>query len=171
MRKNYDDFLQLKPKAMSKTISDVTYTFINPETQKPTIVPPAHYEKFLEKIHEQALTEVTQNKFLTIMYEALKKLKTEDEKYFTQALMCLDMNLKPNDLRINEQIALGLTYENIEKRKGLEKKNFHILDNQVLDYFENAKSNSEIQADVIRSSEEYEEEMDNDIDEEMDYGY
>ena len=162
MRKNYDDFLQLKPKDMSKTISDVTYTFINPETQKPTVVPPAHYEKFLEKIHEQALDEVTKNKFLT----------SEDEKYFIQALMCLDMNLKPNDLRINEQIALGLTYENIEKRKGLEKKNFHILDSQVLDYFENAKSNPEIQADVIRSSEEYEEEMDNDLDEEMDYcGY
>ena len=112
MRKNYDDFLQLKPKDMSKTISDVTYTFINPETQKPTVVPPAHYEKFLEKIHEQALDEVTKNKFLTIMYESLKKLKSEDEKYFIQALMCLDMNLKPNDLRINEQIALGLTYEN-----------------------------------------------------------
>jgi len=172
MRKNYDDFLQLKPKDMSKTISDVTYTFINPETQKPTVVPPAHYEKFLEKIHEQALDEVTKNKFLTIMYESLKKLKSEDEKYFIQALMCLDMNLKPNDLRINEQIALGLTYENIEKRKGLEKKNFHILDSQVLDYFENVKSNPEIQADVIRSSEEYEEEMDNDLDEEMDYcGY
>ena len=42
----------------------------------------------------------------------------------------------------------------------------------MLDYFENAKSNPEIQADVIRSSEEYEEEMDNDLDEEMDYcGY
>ena len=28
-----------------------------------------------------------------------------------------------------------------------------------------------MKSDVIRSSEEYEEEMDNDIDEEMDYGY
>ena len=39
MRKQYDDFTQLKLKDMSKTISDMTYKYINPETQTPTVVP------------------------------------------------------------------------------------------------------------------------------------
>ena len=33
MRKQYDDFTQLKLKDMSKSISDMTYKYINPETQ------------------------------------------------------------------------------------------------------------------------------------------
>ena len=32
MRKKYDDFTQLKIKDMSKTISDMTFTYLNPET-------------------------------------------------------------------------------------------------------------------------------------------
>ena len=43
MRKQYDDFTQLKIKDMSKSISDMTYKYINPETQAPTRVPPVHY--------------------------------------------------------------------------------------------------------------------------------
>ena len=43
MRKQYDDFTQLKLKDMSKSISDMTYKYLNPETQTPTKVPPAHY--------------------------------------------------------------------------------------------------------------------------------
>ena len=45
MRRQYDDFTQLKIKDMSKSISDMTYKYINPETQAPTKVPPTHYEK------------------------------------------------------------------------------------------------------------------------------
>ena len=47
MRKQYDDFTQLKPKEMSKAISDMTYKYINPDTQEPTKVPFSHYEKIL----------------------------------------------------------------------------------------------------------------------------
>lgn len=39
MRKQYDDFTQMKLKDMCKNISDMTYTYINPETQQPTKVP------------------------------------------------------------------------------------------------------------------------------------
>ena len=52
MRKQYDDFTQLKLKDMSKSISDMTYKYINPETQVPTVVPPGHYEKILDQVKE-----------------------------------------------------------------------------------------------------------------------
>lgn len=50
MRKQYDDFTQLKLKDMSKTISDMTYKYINPETGTPTNVPALHYEKILNQV-------------------------------------------------------------------------------------------------------------------------
>ena len=50
MRKQYDDFVQLKEKDMSKYISDMTYEYINPETNAPTRVPASHYEKILGKV-------------------------------------------------------------------------------------------------------------------------
>ena len=34
MRKQYDDFTQMKLKDMCKNISDMPYTYINPETQE-----------------------------------------------------------------------------------------------------------------------------------------
>ena len=53
MQKNYDDFTKMKPKEMSKTISDMTYNYINPETNMPTIVPASHYEKILNRVREE----------------------------------------------------------------------------------------------------------------------
>lgn len=46
MRKQYDDFTQLKLKDMSKSISDMTYKYINPETQTPTKVPSTLMKKY-----------------------------------------------------------------------------------------------------------------------------
>ena len=56
------------------------------------------------------MEEITQRQFLTIMYNQLSALKKEDEKYFQQAMLCLDLGINPKDLRVNEQIALGYTY-------------------------------------------------------------
>ena len=59
MRKQYDDFTQLKIKDMSKSISDMTYKYINPETQSPTKVPAAHYEKILDQVTEKYMSDIT----------------------------------------------------------------------------------------------------------------
>ena len=56
------------------------------------------------------------------MYNQLSALKKEDEKYFNQALLCLDMGLNPKDLRINEQISLSYTYDYMEDKQKVEKK-------------------------------------------------
>ena len=152
MRKQYDDFTQLKLKDMSKTISDMTYKYINPDTQTPTVVPAGHYEKILDQVQEQYMGEITSRQFLVIMYNQLNALKKEDEKYFNQALLCMDMGLNPKDLRINEQIAITYTNDYIDEKQKTEKKNFHMLSEDIVSNFEYAKSDPRLQSDVIRFS-------------------
>lgn len=152
MRKQYDDFTQLKIKDMGKAISDMTYKYINPETNTPTKVPPIHYEKILDQVTEKYMADITSRQFLTIMYNQLSSLKKEDEKYFNQALLCLDLGLNPKDLRIDEQIAIEYTNSFINEKKDEEKKDYHFLNNDVIEAFEEAKNNPALQAHVVRES-------------------
>ncbi|MBO5004131.1 MAG: hypothetical protein J6D03_02550 [Clostridia bacterium] len=152
MRKQYDDFTQLKLKDMSKSMSDMTYKYINPETQEPTRVPPAHYEKILDQVTEKYMGEITSRKFLTIMYEQLNALKKEDDKYFQQALICLDQGINPKDLRVNEQIALTYTYEYMSEKQKELKKDFHFLSEDISDTFSESKNNPRLQSEIIKYS-------------------
>lgn len=152
MRKQYDDFTQLKLKDMSKSISDMTYKYINPETKTPTIVPSSHYEKILDQVTEKYMSDITSRQFLTIMYNQLSALKKEDEKYFYQALVCLDLGLNPKDLRISEQIAIDYTNIYLKEKKSLEKKDYHFLNKDIIDTYYNSKNNPELQAQIIRTS-------------------
>lgn len=124
MRKQYDDFTQMKLKDMCKSMSDMTYTYINPESGEPTKVPPSHYEKILEAVKENYMGEITSRQFLTIMYNQLNALKKEDEKYFRQALLCIDMGINPKDLRVDEQIAISFTDDYMEDKQKQEKRIF-----------------------------------------------
>ena len=161
MRKQYDDFTQLKLKDMSKSISDMTYKYINPETQAPTKVPPQHYEKILDQVTEKYMADITSRQFLTIMYNQLLALKKEDEKYFNQALLCMDIGLNPKDLRLDEQIALEYSNGFIEDKKIAEKKDFHFLDTDIVSSFEEAKNNPALQAQIVRESNKYEDRENN----------
>ena len=161
MRKQYDDFTQLKLKDMSKSISDMTYKYINPETQSPTKVPPQHYEKILDQVTEKYMADITSRQFLTIMYNQLSALKKEDEKYFNQALLCMDIGLNPKDLRLDEQIALEYSNGFIEDKKIAEKKDFHFLDTDIVSSFEEAKNNPALQAQIVRESNKYEDRENN----------
>lgn len=152
MRKQYDDFTQLKLKDMSKSISDMTYKYINPETQEPTRVPPVHYEKILDQVTEKYMGEITSRKFLTIMYEQLNALKKEDDKYFQQALICLDQGINPKDLRVNEQIALTYTYEYMNEKQKELKKDYHFLSEDISDTFSESKNNPRLQSEIIKYS-------------------
>ena len=152
MRKQYDDFTQLKVKDMSKSISDMTYKFINPETNTPTRVPPMHYEKILNQVTEKYMADVTSKQFLNIMYTQLVNLKKEDENYFNQSLVCIDMGINPKDLRIDEQIAVKVIGEYIEDKKTVEKKNFHMLSDDIVNNFNEAKNDPELQSSIIRES-------------------
>ncbi|MBE5806430.1 MAG: hypothetical protein E7313_07005 [Clostridiales bacterium] len=157
MRKQYDDFTQLKLKDMSKSISDMTYKYINPDTQEPTKVPAMHYEKILDQVTEKYMADITSRQFLSIMYNQLTALKKEDEKYFNQALLCMDMGLNPKDLRINEQIAIEYTNGYIEDKKNFEKKNYHFLSEDIVRAYDEAKNDPILQAEVVRESNKFEE--------------
>ena len=161
MKKQYDDFSKLKLKDMSKSISDMTYKYINPETNEPTRVPAQHYEKILDQVQEQYMGEITSRKFLDIMYSQLTALKKEDEKYFNQALLCMDIGLNPKDLRLDEQIALEYSNGFIEDKKIAEKKDFHFLDTDIVSSFEEAKNNPALQAQIVRESNKYEDRENN----------
>jgi len=161
MRKKYDDFTQLKVKDMSKYISDMTYKYINPTTGIPTSVPPLHYEKILNQIQEQYLGEITARQFLTIMHNQLSALKKEDEKYFNQALLCLDLGINPKDLRMNEQISLMYTYDYMEDKQKIEKKNFHFLNDDIVNTYNNSLDDPNLQSQVIRISNMLEEKDNN----------
>ena len=156
MRRQYDDFTQLKLKDMSKTMSDMTYEYINPDTQEPTKVPAVHYEKILDRVTEKYMADITSRQFLTIMYNQLTALKKEDEKYFNQALICMDIGLNPKDLRIDEQIAIEYTNSYIEDKKSFEKKNFHFLSEDIVNAYNESKNDPNLQASVIRESNKYE---------------
>lgn len=156
MRRQYDDFTQLKLKDMSKTMSDMTYEYINPDTQEPTKVPAVHYEKILDRVTEKYMADITSKQFLTIMYNQLTALKKEDEKYFNQALLCMDIGLNPKDLRIDEQIAIEYTNSYIEDKKSSEKKNFHFLSEDIVNAYNESKNDPNLQASVIRESNKYE---------------
>lgn len=138
MRRQYDDFTQMKLKDMSKSISDMTYTYLNPETGEPTKVLPAHYEKILDQVTE--------------MYNQLTALKKEDEKYFNQALICMDNGLNPKDLRIDEQIALEYANDFIDDKKNYEKRNYHFLSEDIVKAYDDAKNNPTLQAQVVRDN-------------------
>ena len=152
MQRQYEVFLKKNINDMSKDISDMTYTFINPETNKPTVVPAAHFKNILSKVKEQYIEEQTQNMFLSIVYNQLKSLKENDERYFHQALMCLDLNIKPDDLRVNERIALLETQSYLNQKQHEEKKDFHLLDSSIIEYFEIAKNDPDLQKDIIEFS-------------------
>ena len=156
MRKQYDDFTQLKLKDMSKSISDMTFKYINPETNEPTRVPSSHYEKILDQVTEKYMSDITSRQFLTIMYNQLTSLKKEDEKYFNQALLCMDLGLNPKDLRIDEQISIEFANNYIEDKKNYDKKNFHFLSEDIINSYEESKNDSQLQSAIIRQSNEVE---------------
>lgn len=164
MRKQYDDFTQMKLKDMCKSMSDMTYTYINPDSGEPTKVPPSHYEKILEAVKENYMGEITSRQFLTIMYNQLNALKKEDEKYFRQALLCIDMGINPKDLRVDEQIAISFTNDYMEDKQKQEKKNFHLLNQDIVDTYNESKENPLIQARAIEVPDEVDKQQDDDID-------
>lgn len=152
MRTVYDEVLQMKPKELSRTMEDMTFKFMNPETNQPTRVPASHYEKELSHEIERAIVQTTNRQFLTIMYNQLNALKKEDPKYFFQALICMDNNLNPKDLRMPEQIAMNHTYDYIEEKQIQERKQFRFFNQDITNEYQRAISDPSIQAEYMELS-------------------
>ena len=157
MNKNYDLFTKMKPKEMSKNISDMTYAYVNPDTKEPTVVPASHYEKILNKVVEESVAIETQRNFLNIMYSQLKALKEEEPKYFRQALLCLDLGINPKDMRLNEVVALSATTDYVEEKEKKEKKEFHLIDKEIVDFYKETATDLKLQAEMLGGIEPEEE--------------
>ncbi len=152
MRKFYDDFIQQKPKEMSKTLEDIAFKYINPTTQQPTKVPASHFEKELGQEIERTISQTVSRQFLTIMYNQLSSLMKEDKELFYKALICIDNNLNPKDLRISEQIALNHTCDYIAKKAITEKKEFRFFNQDISNEYRRAISDPDIQAEAMEIS-------------------
>lgn len=98
------------------------------------------------------------------MYNQLNALKKEDEKYFRQALLCIDMGINPKDLRMDEQIAISFTDNYMDDKQKQEKRNFHLLSQDIVDTYNESKGNPMIQAQAIKMSNEYNDKQQDDMD-------
>lgn len=151
MKKQFDEFQKMKIKETCKAIHDMTYTYVNPETKKPTDVPAKHYEAILNQTVEETIEERVQLEILNTIYKQILNLKTEYQKDFFRSLVCIEMNLKPNDLSIIEKIALDRTYENILGLMEKEKKKFHFLKENILQSYEEAINDTSLHASLFVS--------------------
>ena len=109
MNKQFDVFVKMKITEMSKTIHDMTYTYINPETKKPTDVPAKHYQDILKQPVEVMVEEQVKRQFLNVMFKQLKNLKEEEPHLFYQSLLLMDIGKSPDSLAVNEEVALKMT--------------------------------------------------------------
>ena len=73
----------------------------------------------------------------------------------------MDLGLNPKGLRLDEQISLEYTNSFIEEKKSIEKKSFHFLDNEIINAYEESKNDPELQAQIVKESNEYEEKDNN----------
>lgn len=163
MRKFYDDFIQSKPKEMAKIMEDMTFKYLNPESQQPTRVPAAHYEKELGQELERTVSQAVSLRFLTIMYDQLNLFKKENEDLFYKALICIDNNLNPKDLRISEQIALNHSYEVLQNKQIEEKRKFHFFNQDIVDEYKKGLIDPNLQARAMELSNFIEREEDREL--------
>lgn len=152
MRKFYDDFIQQKPKEISKTLEDIVFKYTNPETHQPTKVPASHFEKEFGQEVERAISQSVNRQFLSIMYGQLNTLKKDNEQLFYQALICIDNNINPKDLRLSEQIAINHTYDYIQEKQKVEKKEFHFFNKEISNEYHRAITDPNIQAEAMEIS-------------------
>ena len=78
------------------------------------------------------------------------------------------MGINPKDLRVNEQIAISYTHDYMEDKQKTEKKDFHLLSQDIIDTFNESKDNPLIQAQAINYSKEQE---DLEQEDDMDYDF
>ena len=91
-----------------------------------------------------------------VLLAQLNLLKKEDERYFREALICLDMGLNPKDMRIEEQVALNYASDFVVERQAELKKDFHFLSEEIVDAYRYGKEDRFIQSTAIKESNDIE---------------
>lgn len=149
MSKNYDEFVKLKQKEMSRKISDMTFTYLQPETKQPTYVPASHYEKILGQSIEEAISETAQLTLLNTFYTQINALKKENPVLWDKTMICLEMGIKPADMQIQEKNALIETFDFIQESRKTQKTKFHFMDERYVNFYNNSMEDMQRQAELM----------------------
>ncbi|GAK31563.1 hypothetical protein WOSG25_110410 [Weissella oryzae SG25] len=120
----YDDFAKEPIAKMSQSISNMTFAY------NETKVPAKHYKAMLGKQIEEVMETATSVKLVEVIYNTLTSLKKESPRLFFQALLLLDLGIKPNSLTAEQYQALTVTSDMYEANK-LPK----VLDRDILSWF------------------------------------
>lgn len=107
----YDDFTKLPLTKMAQAMSDITYGY--QETQ----VPKEHYKKALSTGYEELVSANVSVKLVETIYNMLNGLQKESPRLFYQALVLLDMGIKPSTMSAQQYQALSLVSDDFEQHK------------------------------------------------------
>ena len=149
MNKQFDLFVKMKLKELCENISRMTYAYINPETNQPTVVPAKHYREILDQPVEVLVNDQVKRQFLNIMFKQMKALKEEEPVLFNETLLLMDLNKTPDSLELNEEAALKLTAHQLVDSEKTLKKSFQLVDQDHLSKYEETKNDSELMASLF----------------------
>lgn len=131
MSKNYyDEFPRLPVDKMAQSISDMSFNYND------IMIPKKYYKAQLTKSIEEVIESSVELNLIDTYFRTLEKLKKENDKWFFQALLCLDSGVKPSSMSNAEYQAMELTY-----LKFTETKKAKILDTNWLEEFKNISEN------------------------------
>ncbi len=153
MNKQFDLFQKMKIKEVSENISRMTYAYINPDTNQPTIVPSKHYKDLLDQPVEVLVNDAVKKQFLNIMFKQMKALKEEEPILFNETLLLMDSNKTPDSLELNEEAALKIVATELVEQSKENKKSFHLMDQKHLDSYESIKNDSALMAELFGNQE------------------
>ncbi|EHK9937621.1 hypothetical protein QL848_002438 [Enterococcus faecium] len=122
----YDEFVKLPLDKMAQKIEDMTFLY------NETRVPKKHYKERLSVAVEEMIESGVEMNLIATYYRTLEELKKQNAKWFFQALLCLEVGVKPSAIKPSEYQALELTYA-----KFIETKKAKTVSSEWLDYFEN----------------------------------
>jgi len=126
----YDDFSKLPLDKMAQEMENITYLY------KETKVPKKHYKEALSKGYEEMVEASVSVNLVNTIYTTLSALQKESPKLFYEALLSLDMGVKPSNITPAQYQAMEHTYSQYEQAKPK-----HMLDSCFTDIFTDVLEN------------------------------
>ena len=106
----YDEFVKLPLDKMAQKMEDMTFLYHE------TRVPKKHYKEKLSVAVEEMIESSVEMNLIATYYRTLEELKKQNGKWFFQALLCLEVGVKPSTIKPSEYQALA-SLPNIDKAK------------------------------------------------------
>ena len=144
MKTYYDDFKAMTKEKMAGAMENMTYQY------KETRVPKAHYKKLLNTAFEEVVEKSVSINLVNTYFQTMQTLVKENPKWFMQALLCLDLGIKPANIKSDEYRALELSYQYFSESKD------KYFNPEYLQMFEDIRVNGINNSDCEQEEENYE---------------